>query len=238
MSAEPSSAPIDVSALTSLRDLYPAQTTDGHDHTWAVVAICAFSAANLPEAVPQVFAYAAKEETSHDGRLLLARKARDALFKSGMLSGYPKAINALAKLHASLPEDLRDREPMRPSNTTTDELHRTGEDLFMQTYGEKADDVRTLLHDIYPDLGHFSITFAYGYVYGASHALTPTETSFAFVAALIAADVPTQIDWHLRGARHHGATLEQVRAVRKIAIEASRAAGIIWKNAIPELAEN
>ncbi|KAL1661170.1 AhpD-like protein [Schizophyllum commune] len=230
-----SPSPIDATLLARMKTLYPTSATDAHDLTWALVAISAFSAANLPEAVPQVFAYALEGETSHETRLRFARSARDAIFKTGMLSGYPKAINALAKLHAATPEDLRKKESMRSSQSTTEQLHQTGEDLFTSTYGEKADDVRELLYDIYPDLGHFSITFAYGYVYGSMHALTSAETSFAFVAALIASDVPTQIDWHLQGARRHGATVGQINAVREIAIEASRAAGVSWKSPIPEL---
>jgi hypothetical protein len=63
---------------------------------WYTVAAVAFSASNLPEAVPLVLQYALKDvavERCHgdDGdALLVVRKIKDALFKSGMLSGYPK----------------------------------------------------------------------------------------------------------------------------------------------------
>ena len=46
----------------------------------------------------------------------------------------------------------------RSSQSTTEQLHQTGEDLFTSTYGEKADDVRELLYDIYPDLGPSLLT--------------------------------------------------------------------------------
>ena len=46
----------------------------------------------------------------------------------------------------------------RSSQSTTEQLHQTGEDLFTSTYGEKADDVRALLYDIYPDLGPSLLT--------------------------------------------------------------------------------
>ena len=89
-SAMSSPSPIDATLLARMKTLYPTSATDAHDFTWALVAISAFSAANLPEAVPQVFAYALEGETSHETRLRFARSARDAIFKTGMLSGYPK----------------------------------------------------------------------------------------------------------------------------------------------------
>jgi alkylhydroperoxidase/carboxymuconolactone decarboxylase family protein YurZ len=83
-------------------------------------------------------------------------------------------------------------------------------------------------------LGFFSTTFAYGYVYSFSGMLSHTDTSFAIIAALIASDVPRQIEWHLHGAIRNGANVAEVKAVRQIAIEAARIAGTNWKNEIPD----
>jgi len=58
------------------------------------------------------------------------------------------------------------------------------------------------------------------------------------VASLIASDTPRQINWHLDGARRNGATLEEVIAVRQIAIEAASATGMKWKNGVPEVKES
>ena len=81
----------------------------------------------------------------------------------------------------------------------------------------------------------FSTTFAYGYTYGFPLVLSAAETSFAIVAALIASDTPRQIDWHLQGAVRNGASIAEIQAVRQIAIEVARAAGITWKNDIPDI---
>lgn len=48
-------------------------------------------------------------------------------------------------------------------------------------------------------------------------------------------DTPRQIGWHLANARNGGATLEETQAVRQIAIEVGRKAGITWKHEIPEV---
>ncbi len=58
------------------------------------------------------------------------------------------------------------------------------------------------------------------------------------VGALIAVDTPRQIGWHLDNARRGGASLEQIRAVRQIAICASQNAGVRWRNVIPEVKED
>lgn len=65
--------------------------------------------------------------------------------------------------------------------------------------------------------------------------MSQAETSFVMVSALIAADTPRQIGWHLNGAIRNGATVAEVQAVRKISIEVARIAGIKWKNEIPDV---
>jgi hypothetical protein len=172
--------------LSHLTALYPASSSGG-DNTWAFVAAVAFSASNLPEAVPLVFQHAALSITEDEDSLLLVRKMKDAMFKSGMLSGYPKvgsfpspgyspakhktqAINALMALHNALPENLRDKKPLRylpilfilsvasdgrrssDHSMSTEALNKAGNKLFNHTYGDTAEAVQTMLNDTYPDL--------------------------------------------------------------------------------------
>jgi hypothetical protein len=76
---------------------------------------------------------------------------------------------------------------------------------------------------------------AYGFVYGYTEILNQLETSYVLVGTLIAVDTPRQITWHLDNARRGGASLEQARAVRQIAIVASQSAGVRWRNEVPEV---
>ena len=86
-------------------------------------------------------------------------------------------------------------------------------------------------------VGWFSNTIAYGSVYGHLDILNQLETSYVLVGALIAADTPRQIVWHLDNARRGGASLEQTRAVRQIAIEVSQSVGVKWRESVPEVKE-
>ena len=85
--------------------------------------------------------------------------------------------------------------------------------------------------------GWFSNTIGYGVVYGGADVLTQVESSFVIATANIAMGTPRQIAWHLKNAMNGGATLEEVQAVRKIAIEVSSKAGVTWNEDIPELSE-
>lgn len=65
--------------------------------------------------------------------------------------------------------------------------------------------------------------------------LSQVETSYVIVAALIAVDAPRQIVWHLANAQNGGATLEEAKAVREIAMKVSQKAGVKWKSGVPEV---
>ena len=81
--------------LSHLKALYPASASE-QENPWAFVTAVALSASNLPEAIPLVFKHALKDlpsppsVTEDENALLLVRKLKDALFKSGLLCGYPK----------------------------------------------------------------------------------------------------------------------------------------------------
>lgn len=62
--------------------------------------------------------------------------------------------------------------------------------------------------------------------------------SYVLVASLIASDTPRQINYHLDGACRNKASLQQVKDVREIAIEAASVAGIKWKEGVPEVKES
>ncbi|TFK46372.1 hypothetical protein OE88DRAFT_1776418 [Heliocybe sulcata] len=238
--------------LNGLKSLYPAPAPVRARtlcNPWYILAAVSFSGSSRPEAVPHVFRHALDElENIHNQEnippgearsenVLLARKLRDSIFKSGLTTGYSRAINSLVSLHESMPEDLRDTQPLRDLKTPVEEYVRRGKEIFHYMYGETAAPVQNLLDEIYPDMGWFSNTIGYGATYGYTEITSPLETSFAMVAALIAVDTPRQINWHMGNARRLGATLEEVRAARQIAMEVAEKSGVSWRNGVPEITE-
>ncbi|KAK7022888.1 hypothetical protein VNI00_016875 [Paramarasmius palmivorus] len=204
--------------LTHLRSLYPYP----NDTIWACIAAIAYSGCNIPSGVPAIFNFVATPPTE---RLVLVRKMKDAIFKAGMLFGYPKAINGLLELHNILPPELRDTEPFRNQTTSLPSLTQSGYEYFTTVYGDTAKSVDTLLRDIYPDMGFFSTTLAYGFVYSYTSILSPTETALCIIAGLVIADTQRQLEWHLAGAKRLGVPDGEVEAVRKIVGEVIHRAG-------------
>ncbi|KAI3607731.1 carboxymuconolactone decarboxylase [Moniliophthora roreri] len=150
------------SFLRRMQGIYPPSSSGKvWKNPWYILASVAFSAANEPEGVPIVFQYALQGVEGKD-RMTLARKTRDAIFKSGLTSGYSKAINSLVALDAVMPEELKERQ-------------------------------------------------------------------------VLSNDTPRQINWHLAGARRIGASLEEVRAAREIAMQCSELVGVRWKEGVPEV---
>ncbi len=132
------------------------------------------------------------------------------------------------------------------------ELETYGDKFFRAYYGETAEQMQNLLHNIYPDMGvqsfpslhdrlnngvagWFSNTIAYGSVYGHLDILDVLETSFVQIGTLIAIDTPRQIKWHLENARRGGASLEQVGGVTQIAVEVSESVGVKWRDGVPQV---
>jgi hypothetical protein len=84
-------------------------------------------------------------------------------------------------------------------------------------------------------IGYFSKAIGYGYTYGYTGILSIVETSYTLVASLTCMDTAQQIAWHLASAQRAGATIEEIRAVREIAMEVGRKAGIEWRNGVPDV---
>ena len=90
--------------LRRLRALYPAQN-DTTSHAWYIVRAVAFSASNKPDAAAAVFKYVLNDlEQSNTGatedleatKLTVAKKTRDAIMQSGLLSGYARVGRKIA----------------------------------------------------------------------------------------------------------------------------------------------
>jgi hypothetical protein len=75
--------------------------SDLHTNPWYIIAAVAFSASNRPEAVPDIFQCVLQDCSAEGEKLLLARKMRDAIFKSGLSSGYPRVRQILQFLRYS-----------------------------------------------------------------------------------------------------------------------------------------
>ncbi|KAL5490710.1 hypothetical protein ACEPAI_5544 [Sanghuangporus weigelae] len=247
--------------LEQLKSLYPAtpataglsKVDQALESPWYIVAAVAFSASNRPEALPFVLKFVLAElialsATGDDKRGVVLRM-REALFKAGLISGYSRAISALVALYEATPDELRDTKLVRwvnyyhcwsqpKKNLTVANMLASGDEFFSALHGNNTESVKSTFYKIHPDMGWFGRAIACGHVWGAQNVLAQRETSFILVAALIAMDTPTQIKWHLESARRAGASIEEINAVREIAMRTATACGVKWRNGVPEVQDS
>lgn len=151
---------------------------------------------------------------------------REAIIKVAPIAGLPKSINAMVALKCATPASLLD-EPLAYSPTGRPvELHdmpssailSRGQQYFSKTYGKVARRVMSQLdRSGTEDLGN-TARLMYGYILSNTSVLDARETSYVLLAGLIPQDVNAQLKGHLQGARNHGATTEEVKAVRQVVL--------------------
>ncbi|KAI9761745.1 MAG: hypothetical protein M4579_000839 [Chaenotheca gracillima] len=218
-------------------------------HTWYFIAGVTLSVINRPDEIPKVFNQAINPGNSipdtnssshsssllgHDEQLRIARRMREALIKMAPIAGLPKAINALYALKSATPVALQDpplsfSPTSRPSEVydmpSSTILHR-GAAYFDKIYGKVAKRVMGQMdRSGTEDLG-LTARLMYGYLLSNLNVLTGQESSFVLIAGLIPQDVNPQLKGHLKGALNHGATVEEVKAVREVVIRICEASGM------------
>lgn len=176
---------------------------------WHVVSAVALSVCNRPDCIPQLF-HACKAVKDQCG---MAAKMREALLKASVLAGLPKTINSLTALRSVTPSDCLPS----PQRTAVDYEER-GRAYFDRVYGKICGRVAQQLEHASPDLYSLTMHAIYGQVLSYSDILSPRETSFVVLAALIPQDVNPQLKGHLQGALNNGATVDEVNAVRQITL--------------------
>lgn len=203
--------------------------------SWHYLAAATLSACNEPTEVATAYLYflekqGASDKSARDTVLHGTRQFRESLFKSSSITGMPRSINALMSLSGVTPADCREERVLRtPSSGSGSER---GGELFSRLYGKVGARVHTQLQTAYPDLAQYAIRHVYGELLAFDEILGPRETSLVVIAALVPLDVNPQLKGHLKGAINNGASLEEVRQARELAILISEWCGVVWKQEV------
>ncbi|KAL2162808.1 hypothetical protein VTH06DRAFT_6644 [Thermothelomyces fergusii] len=221
--------------LASIRD-HP----DLPRHTWYLIAAATLCQLNRPDEISPIYQHALQHGTgggiapSHEEKLLISRRIREALIKAAAVGGVPRTINALLELKKVTPDALLDEpESFSPTGRRADVydtpapvIMQRGQEFFETVYGKVTRRVMDQMdHSGTEDLGLVA-RLMYGYVLSNTSVLSASETSLVMIASLIPLDVNPQLKGHLRGALNGGATVEQVKAVRNVAVQICVAAGM------------
>ncbi len=148
----------------------------------------------------------------------------EVLLQTYLFAGYPRAINALAELAASLPRSTQHREiDLDPSGDETEWAAR-GQDLCRRIYGNRYSKLLEIMSEISPDLGRWMVIEGYGKVLSRP-GLSPILRELTAVSALIPLSVPDQLRAHMRGAILIGASREDLRGVIETSVLVAPDAG-------------
>ena len=208
--------------------------------TWGTIGNCAKDEGGIGESCPD--RWTTKSTTSHAVFISLVQT---------LIKASTKAINALFLLKSATPPSLLD-EPLgysptaRPSDLydvpQSTVLHR-GQSFFDKVYGKVSKRVMSQMdRSGTEDLG-ITARLMYGYILSNTNVLSARETSFVLVAGLIPQDVkwhpyfnasihwlsdkvPAQLKGHIKGCLNHGASVEEVKAVREVVIKICEASGM------------
>lgn len=212
--------------------------------SWHYLAAATLSACNEPDEVATLYLYFLeqrgaiekietndKTETNDTDNHALhgTRQFRESLFKSSSITGMPRSINALVSLSSVTPADCREAAVLR-SSTSSD-----GDALFSRLYGKVSARVYGQLQTAYPDLAQYAVRQVYGALLSFDEILGPRETSLVVIAALVPLDVNPQLKGHLKGAINNGASVQEVRQARELAILISEWCGVVWKQEVVTL---
>ncbi|GJJ07893.1 hypothetical protein Clacol_002099 [Clathrus columnatus] len=200
---------------------------------WSWLAAITFSVLNRQEVVPVIFQYALNKLSTHEDKLLLARKFRESILSS-VVSGIPQVINSLSLLNDVMPEELKEKSTLRRNDIPLSELLQIGRTYFNRMYGSTAESISGKLRNAYPDLE----TIIYGYYANIPiniPILNMNETSYALIASLTAIQVPLQVGWHLNNALRNGAPTEEVKAAREIALKVAEFCSVDRTIGLPDV---
>ncbi|KAK6331578.1 hypothetical protein TWF718_002127 [Orbilia javanica] len=110
-----------------------------------------------------------------------------------------------------------------------------GSEFFDTLYGPTiSKKVLANLQKSSPDL-QILATWIYALILSEGTVLTPRETSFVLISALIPQDVNAQLKPHLVGAINNGANREEVDGVRGCVMEICKELGVAWKGEVAKL---
>ncbi|KAI8348309.1 AhpD-like protein [Blakeslea trispora] len=148
-------------------------------------------------------------------------RLREAILKSFVIIGFPKAINTLQELARVTPEEVKEllpKDPIRKDSSWTDiqNERERGRALFSKIYDRHTDKVIDNMHNGYPDLAQTALHQLYGHVLSETAILSAKETSLVLIAALMVQNVPLQLVGHVHGAIHNGATHDDIKRIQSI----------------------
>ncbi|KAF3480581.1 uncharacterized protein GIQ15_05928 [Arthroderma uncinatum] len=231
--SQSASTPSDID-FSALSKLLPHDGTKEGDALWYVVVAAALMAFHREAAVGALWEHIVSTQRPSEGeKAVIARRIRESCLKASVLVGFPRGINALTSLHASLArhtpsthELLSTDSSLRSPVDATTKLER-GTAFFTRLYaGHTSKILDSMSRSSGGDLSYYALASVYGELMAETRVVDAMETVVLEFVCCLADDVAPQAKGHFFGSRNMGASGKQIQGAVAIVQELARQAGV------------
>ncbi|KAJ8516346.1 hypothetical protein ONZ45_g6332 [Pleurotus djamor] len=226
--------------IQQLKSLYPYSKILG---IWSLSV--AFNAARHPEAVVSVYKVVLEElrvqsddDVDFEDHVTLVRRIKEALLKASVTDGIPRAVTTMLLLNSVVPKDILEtlsHTPVRDFSRPFSDLASHGTQFLTEAFGEvEGAQAQDLINSSSPDSAMLT-TVAYGLILGHGSVVSTLETTYILIAASILDEFPRQVSWFSLAAMRHGATIEETKAVREMALKVASLTNTTFRGTVPEV---
>ncbi|KAL4968935.1 uncharacterized protein BDV14DRAFT_167025 [Aspergillus stella-maris] len=205
---------------------------------WAILATATLAAGPDPERADQLYLYltSKKAYSTSEARKQLVRRLREALFKSIIIVGVCKPIEAILSISKVEREEDKDYSPPTREGWACDEAnHERGVGWFNKLYARNSGSTLDLFA-AHKDFSWLSTEITYGFFLSDRQVLDDVDTQMVVLPAIMSQNLPNETHWHIRGTRRLGVPIEDVKIVTECVRTVSEFYGVTL-NKVPSVEE-
>ncbi|CEJ81225.1 hypothetical protein VHEMI01367 [[Torrubiella] hemipterigena] len=190
------------------------ETTSLGADKWYILLTACLSASPDPELAADLYSYiiTLPDYQTTAQRQVLIRRIRESLFKSAILVGVPKPIEAILAIAAVEQPADRDYNTTRETWQTGTENRQRATEWFKRIYTRNAADTVGLF-DAHKDFAWMSLEVTYGLFLSDRQVLGDVESELVTLPAIMMQNLPNETHWHIRGTRRIGVAKGDVQMI-------------------------
>lgn len=188
--------------------------TDLGSEKWYMAAIAAIVGGNDPDIAADLYQHLARqpEFSTPPQRQRLVRRLREALFKSVIIVGVCKPLEAIMAINKCEREEDKDRSVTREGWQCDEDNLKRGMEWLQKIYTGNTESTLGLFDD-HKDFAWVSKNITYGLFLSDRQVLDDLETEIVTFSSIMIQNLKLETHWHIRGMRRIGVSAKDVKVV-------------------------
>nr|RBQ92401.1 hypothetical protein FVER53263_09384 [Fusarium verticillioides] len=187
---------------------------------WYLPVAVTLAASSAGDRVPDLY-HLAVADLPLEQEKIVQRRIKEALLKTGVLMGIPKALQSLVPLYRCLDKDKIDAYGPRTESLGSVEATKARVEQAQHHFDtlwtpDSARDYKQFLRENHPDAYLLYTKWSYECWFSEDAILSLKETQICTTAAIMCVNSPTQALWHTRGIVRVGGTIEEARLTQEM----------------------